>query len=359
MSDKGQVIIMGLEYLIKDALSLDYERKVESDIQIKVVGIGGGGCNSITRLSNQGINAELIAINTDKTHFSIVNAHKKVLLGEKITHGHGTGGSPEIGEQVAQLAVKDIYNILDGADIIFTLAGLGGGTGSGAGPVINEIAKETGALVVSIVTMPFKAEGKKRWNIAEVSLEKFRENANTLIVLDNNRLLELAPKLPILKAFAIMDYLIGDVIKNLAETVTLPSLMNVDFSDLVAIMRNGGTSTILYGEGNYYTPQDAVLDTLNNPLMDIDYRGANGALIHITGGSEMTLQTVYRIAEGITSGIKDNAEVKIGARIDSSYTKKLKITTILTGVHTPYMPRRNTGFVETPNELQELISIVS
>ncbi len=350
---------MGLEYLVKDALSLDYERKVESGIRIKVVGIGGGGCNSITRLSKQRINAELIAINTDKTHFSIVNAHKKVLLGEKVTNGHGTGGNPEIGEQVAQLAAREIYNILDGADLIFTLAGLGGGTGSGAGPVINEIAKETGALVVSMVTMPFKAEGKKRWSIAEASLEKFRENSNTLIVLDNNRLIELAPKLPILKAFAIMDYLIGDVIKNLAETVTLPSMMNIDFSDLQAIMRNGGTSTILYGEGNYYTPQDAVMDTLNNPLMDIDYRGASGALIHITGGKDMSLQTVYRIAEGITSGIREDAEVKIGARIDSSYTKKLKITTILTGVHTPYMPRRSAGIMESTNEIENLISIVS
>ncbi len=348
---------MGLEYLVRDALALDYGQRPETGIRIKVVGIGGGGCNSITRLSKQGINAELIAINTDKTHFSIVNAHKKVLLGEKILQGGGTGGNPEIGEQVAQLAAKEIYNILDGADIIFTLAGLGGGTGSGAGPVINEIAKETGALVVSMVTMPFKAEGKKRWNIAETSIERFRKYANTVIVLDNNRLLELAPKLPLVKAFAIMDYLIGDVIKNLAETVTLPSLMNIDFSDLVAIMRNGGTSTILYGEGNYYTPQDAVMDTLNNPLMDIDYKGATGALIHITGGSDMTLNTVYKIAEGITSGIREDAEVKIGARIDNAYTKKLKITTILTGVHTPYAPRKEVRM--EPNMLQDLISIVS
>ncbi len=350
---------MSLEHLVKDALSLEYDRRVESDIQIKVVGIGGAGSNSIDRLSRQKIKAEMIAINTDKTHFSIVNAHKKVLIGEKLTNGHGTGGDPSLGEQIAQMAAHEIFHVLDGADIIFTLAGLGGGTGSGAGPVINEVAKETGALVVSIVTMPFKPEGKRRWSIAEQSIEKFRENANTVIVLDNNRLLEYAPKLPVKKAFAVMDYLVGDIIKNLAETVTLPSMMNIDFSDLKAIMRNGGTSTILYGEGNYYTPQDAVMDTLNNPLMDIDYRGASGALIHITGGTEMTLQTVYRIAEGITSGIRDDAEVKIGARVDGSYTKKLKITTILTGVHTPYMPNRDAEIYEDSGKISDLISFVA
>ena len=350
---------MGLEYLVKDALALDYRESNEADINIKVVGVGGGGCNSITRLSTQNINAELIAINTDKSHFSIVNASKKVLIGKKLTKGHGTGGNIQIGEQAAQMAYNDIYKILDGADIVFVLAGLGGGTGGGAGPVINEIARDAGALVISMVTMPFKAEGKRRWELAESSLQKFRNNSHTVIVLDNNRLVELAKNLPISKAFAIMDYLIGDVIKNLAEAITIPSLMNIDFSDLEALMRNGGTSTILYGEGNYYTPQDAVLDTLNNPLMDIDYRGANGALIHITGGSEMSLQTVYRIAEGITSGIREDAEIKIGARVDERYTKKLKITTILTGVHTPYIQKENARYItEEIGGINDLISVV-
>lgn len=346
---------MGLEYLIEDALSLDIEKNV-GDVRIKVVGVGGGGCNSITRLSRMNLDADLIAINTDEMHFSVVNARKKVLIGKKVTGGRGTGGNIEIGEQAAVSSSAELFKIMDGADIVFVLSGLGGGTGSGSGPVVAEIAKETHALVISMVTMPFKSEGRTRWEIAKSSVEKFRKNSHTVIVLDNNRLLKLAQKLPVEKAFSTMDYLIGDVIKNLAEAIRIPSLMNIDYSDLEAVMRNGGTSTILYGEGNYYTPQDAVIDTLKNPLLDIDYHGANGALIHITGGPETTLQTVYRITEGITSGIRDDAEVKIGARIDGKYKNKLKITTILTGVHTPFIPKRDFGIEYDP--IKSILSIV-
>ena len=264
-----------------------------------------------------------------------------------------------MGEQVAQLAYNDLYSMMDGADIVFVLAGLGGGTGSGAGPVVADIARETGALVVSMVTMPFNAEGSRRRQIAEYAVEKFRDNSHTVIVLDNNRLLDVAKNLPIEKAFSIMDYLIGDVISNLTDAITIPSMMNIDFSDLEALMRNGGASTILYGEGSYYTPQDAVMDTLNNPLMDIDYGGANGALIHITGGKDMSIQTVYRIAQGITAGIRDDAEVKIGARIDERYSNKMKITTILTGVHTPYTSQRRAEYAfETTGRIEDMISMV-
>lgn len=350
---------MGLEYLVKDALSMGYEAREWDDIRIKVVGVGGAGCNSVTRLSNQGINAELIAVNTDNAHFSIVNADKKVLIGKTLTRGRGTGGNVDIGEQAAQMARKELYSVLDGADLIFVLAGLGGGTGSGAGPVVTELARETGALVVSMITMPFKMEGKNRMSIAKMALERFRKKTNTVIVLDNNRLIEIAPKLPIKKAFAVMDYLIGDVIKNIAEAITIPSMMNIDFSDLETLMHRGGTSTVLYGEGNYYSPQDAVVDALNNPLLDIDYRGASGALIHITGGPDMSLRTVYKIAEGITSGIREDAEVKIGARVDKSYTNKIKITTILTGVHTPYIQEKSTVYgTGEIGRFNDLISVI-
>ncbi len=350
---------MGLEYLVRDALSMGYGTPSRADVNIKVVGVGGAGCNSVGRLSSMKLNAELMAITTDKSSLPLIKAPRKILVGEKLTRGRGTGGNPGIGEQVAQLAYNELYKMLDGADMVFVLAGLGGGTGSGAGPVIADIAREAGALVVSIVTMPFKVEGKRRWAVAEDSVMKFRDNSHTVIVLDNNRLLSIAKNLPLEKAFSIVDYLIGDVISNLTDAITIPSMMNIDFSDLEALMRNGGTSTILYGEGNYYTPQDAVVDTLNNPLMDIDYGGASGALIHITGGKEMSIQTVHRIAEGITSGIRDDAEVKIGARIDERYTNKLKITTILTGVHTPYAPQRRANYAfEEAGGIEDLISVV-
>jgi cell division protein FtsZ len=337
---------MGWDHIIEEALAAG-PRNV-SDFKVKIVGVGGGGCNSVARLSKMNIRAEKIAINTDKRQILSIDVPKKVIIGENRTYGNGTGGRVEIGEQVAYDSMKAIRHMVSGANIVFVLAALGGGTGSGAGPVIAKIAKETRALVVSIVTMPFKAEGNMRWKVAQEALEKFREVSNTVIVLDNNKLVELVPRLPFNKALAAMDVLISDLIQGIMDVATTPSLMNIDFSDIDSVMRHGGTSTVLYGEGDYYTPQDAVVDTLNNPLMDIDYRGATGALIHITGGPNMTLRTVYKISEGIVSGLSDNANVKIGARIDKSYRNKIKITTILTGVHTPYMDSAPAKFAE-PN----------
>ncbi len=337
---------MGWDYLINEALSVGGGYS-QQGIKIKVVGVGGGGCNSIHRLSKMGLNAELIAVNTDEPHLNRIDADKKIIIGKNLIRGRGSGGLMDIGEQAAQMAYGHLLRILDGADVIFVLATLGGGTGGGAGPVIAEIAEQTRALVVSIVTMPFKSEGKGRWNNAKMALEKFRKNSNTVIVLDNNRLLELASKLPLEKAFLVMDTLIADIIKNVSDAVSVPSLINIDYSDLETIMRRGGTSTILYAEGNYYTPEDAVVETLNNPLMDIDYRRASGVLLHITGGPQMTLRTVYRIMEGITSGISENAEIKVGARIDDRYRNKIKITAILTGVHTPFLAE-NKMDIEVP-----------
>ncbi|NPA75410.1 MAG: cell division protein FtsZ [Euryarchaeota archaeon] len=326
---------MGWDYLINEALS-ESPRKV-GGLKVKVVGVGGGGCNSIDRLSKMNLDAELIAINTDRRQIMSIDAHKRVIIGEDMTYGRGAGGSVELGERVASASMDAVSGILEDADMIFILSTLGGGTGSGAGPVIAQLARKTRALVVSIVTMPFKAEGKRRWENATLALEKFRKVSNTVIVLDNNKLLKLVPKLPLKKAFMIMDVLVADLISSVVDVVNNPSLINVDFSDIDTLMRHGGTSTVLYGDGDYYTPQDAVVDTLNNPLMDIDYRGATGALIHITGGPNMTLRTVYKISEGIVSGLSEDAEVKIGARVDDRFRNKLKITTILTGVHTPFV----------------------
>ena len=347
---------MGWDNLINEALSV--EGAYSQGIKIKVVGVGGGGCNSINRLSKMDLNTELIAVNTDEPHLNKIDAHKKVVIGKNLVRGRSSGGRMELGEQAAQMAYRQLYKILDGADITFVLATLGGGTGGGAGPVIADVAKQTRSLVVSIVTMPFKSEGKSRWNNAKIALEKFRDSSNTVIVLDNNRLLELASKLPLEKAFLIMDTLIADIIKNVSDAISTPSLMNLDYSDLEAIMRRGGTSTILYSEGNYYTPEDAVVETLNNPLMDIDYRRASGVLLHITGGPQMTLRTVYRITEGITSGIQEDAEVKVGARIDDRYRNKIKVTAILTGVHTPFIRNVNTGFETVKMGIEKYIPMV-
>ena len=330
---------MGWDYIVNEALS-EGPGNV-GGFKVKVVGVGGGGGKSVQRLKKTNLGAEMLAINTDKKQLLNLDVSKKVIIGSDLTRGSGTGGKVDLGERVAANSIKALTKVLSGADIVFVLTSLGGGTGSGAGPVVAEIAKQTKALVVSIVTMPFKVEGENRWNNAQIALEKFKASSNTVIVLDNNRLLKLVPKLPVIKAFAVMDTLVADLINNVVEIVNKPSFINIDFSDLNTIMRRGGTSTVLYGEGDYYTPQDAVMDTLNNPLMEIDYRGATGALIHITGGPNMTIRTVYKISEGITSGIRDTAEVKIGARVDERYRNKIKITTILTGVHTPFVEQKN------------------
>lgn len=330
---------MGWDYLIKEAIS--ESPAYVGGINVKVIGVGGGGCSSIHRLNKIGLNSELIAVNTDEVQLRNLDVPKKVIVGKDVTHGRGLGGNMNLGETVARSAMEPLYRLVDGADIVFVLSALGGGTGGGIGPVIAELARETRALVVSIVTMPFKAEGPRRWQNAQAALERFRKVSNTVVVLDNNRLLELAPNIPVEKAFMAMDVLVGDIIKNVVETVNTPSFINIDYSDLTAVMRRGGTSTVLYGEGEYFSAEDAVIDTLNNPLMDVDYRGATGALIHITGGPNMTLRTVYKISEGITANIRDDAEVKIGARIDERYRNKIKVTTILTGVHTPFVAEQN------------------
>jgi len=330
---------MGWDSIINEALSAG--PRYSSGFKVKVVGVGGGGTNSIYRLSHIGLNADMVAINTDERHIRSLDLPKKVIIGKSFTGGKGLGGNMELGETIAQQSARALLKVMDGADLIFVLSSLGGGTGGGAGPVVAELAKQTHALVVSIVTMPFKAEGKRRWENAQASLERFRDVSNTVVVLDNNRLLELAPNISFKKAFMAMDVLVGDLIRNVVETVNEPSFINIDYSDLETVMRRGGTSTVLYGEGEYYSPEDAVVDALNNPLMDIDYRGASGALIHITGGPSMTLRTVYKISEGITANIRDDAEVKIGARVDEKYRNKIKITTILTGVHTPFLPEQS------------------
>jgi len=337
---------MGLEYLIKEALSMSSSNNYARKVNIKIVGVGGAGCNSIRRIHHFGLAdyAHLIAVNTDRTQIENLGVGTRILIGEKITEGYGTGGKIEVGERcvVDPTATSILKKYLDGADMTFVLAGLGGGTGGGAGPHIAKLAKSLGSLVVSIVTMPFKNEGQGRWNNALIALEKFQSYSNTVIVLDNNALLKIVPNLPLENAFTIMDHLTSKIIKNIVETIALPSMINIDYADLRYIMRHGGTSTVLLGEGGVDNLNEVVTTTLNNPLMDIDYRGADGALIQITGGPTLTLGMVDKVVSGILDHLDNCTNVKWGARIIDSYDEKVEVTAILTGVHTPYVSEYGT-----------------
>lgn len=305
------------------------------DLKIKVIGAGGGGSNSINRLMRIGVHgAETIAINTDAMHLRQIKADRKILIGKRTTRGQGAGGRPEIGEQCAEEAREEIADALKGADIVFLTAGMGGGTGTGSAPVVAELAKECGSIVVAIVTTPFDAE-RARLDTARAGLERLRGYADSTIVLDNNRLLRLVPKLPFDDALSVMDQLISEAIKSVTEAITRPSMINIDLADLKTIIRVGGTSTILYGENSAREPERVVVEALNNPFLEIDYTGAKGALIHVTVGPRISISTVHQVIAGMTAPLDASATVIFGARTDPDYEGSIKVTAIVTGVRSP------------------------
>ncbi|MBC7108289.1 MAG: cell division protein FtsZ [Methanomassiliicoccales archaeon] len=309
------------------------DEDIEKDLRqlkILVIGCGGGGCNSINRLNDLGLKgAETIAINTDRRHLARIKADKRLLIGASLTKGFGAGGDPELGRVCAENAFEPLNEILCGADLTFVIAGLGGGTGTGSAPVVADLARRNGSLVFSIATMPFECEGR-RVDIATRGLWRLEEFSDTLLILDNNRLLEMVPHLPVDQAFGVMDQLISEIVKGITEAITEPSLINIDFSDLRAIFRQRGISTVLYGENS--DPDSVVKDALSNPFLDIDFTGATGALIHITGGSNLTLKRVTRVVEGITAFLDPQANVILGARVDDDCEGVIRVIAIITGI---------------------------
>lgn len=301
--------------------------------RIMIVGCGGAGNNTINRLYNMGIEgAETVAINTDKQHLDLIRADKKILVGKTLTRGLGAGGYPEIGAKAAELARGTLEEIFKNADLVFVTAGMGGGTGTGVAPVVAEIAKEQGAIVVGMVSSPFRVE-RARAVKAEEGLEEFRRAADTVIVLDNNRLLEYVPNLPIDQAFSVMDQIISETVKGITETITQPSLINIDYADIRAIMGCGGVAVMLVGESkNQDKSDDVVRAALNHPLLDVDYRGATGSLVHITGGPDLSLKEAEEIAASLTYELSSSANVIWGARISPEYEGKVRVMAIMTGV---------------------------
>ena len=313
-----------------------FEGLAVGQANIKVIGCGGAGNNMVTWLYKRGIKgAEIIAVNTDQQHLKISEADKKFIIGKELTRGLGCGGFPQKGAQAAQESINELKMSLKDADMVFVCAGMGGGTGTGSAPVVAQLCKDMGAIVIGTVTMPFNIE-RARIEKAEHGLEMLRKSSDTVIVIDNNRLVQIAGNLPVQQAFAVANELVATMIKGIVETIAMPSLVNLDFADVKAIMTNGGVAAIGVGSSDTTNKvEEAVKGALENPLLDINYAGATGALIHVWGGPDMTLEEINRVGELVTETLDEDANVIWGARVSDDMKGKLMVMTIITGVKSP------------------------
>jgi cell division protein FtsZ len=317
------------------AIDLELEELLRKQAaKIKVVGIGGGGNNSLNRMKEIGIKGgELIAINTDAQDLLYANADQKILIGRELTQGLGAGSNPRVGEEAARESESEIRKKLSGSDLIFITCGLGGGTGTGAAPVVASVAKKQGALTIGVVTLPFTIEGRKRIENAMNGLEKMEAVVDTLIVIPNDKLLELAPELPLQTAFKIADEILTNAVKGVTELVTTSGLVNLDFADIKAVMVDGGVSLIGMGESDtMQRASEAVERAINNPLLDVDISNAKGALINIVGGNDMSLDECKLIVEAVGTKLSDDAKLIWGAQISPDMDKSIRVLIIVTGV---------------------------
>ena len=302
--------------------------------KIKVIGIGGGGNNSLSRMREIGIRGgELIAINTDAQDLLYANADQKILIGKESTQGLGAGSNPRVGHEAAKESESEIKKKLAGADMVFITCGLGGGTGTGAAPVVAGLAKKQGALVIGVVTMPFTIEGQKRVENAIEGLERLQSVVDTLILIPNDKLLELAPELPLHTAFKIADEILTNSVKGVTELVTTSGLVNLDFADIRAVMTNGGVSLIGMGESDTENrAADAIEKAIQNPLLDVDISDAKGALVNVIGGPDMSLDECKEIIKTVGEKLNPSAKMIWGAKIAPDMDKSLRVLLIVTGV---------------------------
>ena len=318
--------------------SINFDELRAGKANIKVFGVGGAGCNMVTWLFNKGISgATIYGTNTDALHLSITKADEKILIGRELTRGLGCGGHPSRGREAAKESLTELKKATSNSDMVFVLAGNGGGTGSGAAPVIAQLAKESGAIVIGVVTMPFECE-KARHDKAEFALQELTDVVDTAIIIDNNRLVDIAGNLPMEQAFAVANELVSTMIKGIVETITLPSLINLDYADVSTIMRGGQVAVIGVGEADSTDRVEAaVKQALTHPLLDVDYKGATGALIHITCGPDFKLEEFSGVGELVTENLSADAQVIIGARINKDFANRVRVITIMTGVSSPYV----------------------
>ncbi|TET89963.1 MAG: cell division protein FtsZ [Methanomassiliicoccales archaeon] len=323
-------------------------------VSIKIVGAGGGGCNTINRLTQAGVTgAQLCALNTDAKHLLSIHSPRKLLIGKRATKGLGAGALPEVGEQAAHENEEEIRNFIKGAHVVFITAGLGGGTGTGAAQYTGRLAKEEGALTMAIVTMPFKAEGRIRMENAEAGLEKLRKFCDTTIVIFNDKLLELVPRLPIDAAFKVADEVLMQCIKGMTEIITKPGLVNLDYSDLMTIMKGGGVAMIGMGESDEARDRVdfALNEALESPLLgEVDLTHARGALVRIVGGPDLTVSEAERAAALVSEKVNPSARIIWGCSIDPEMERTVRVLLVITGVKAKSLLGKDGTSIIAPTE---------
>jgi cell division protein FtsZ len=317
-----------------DAELLEVLQKLRTNITI--VGVGGAGCNTIARIYEEGISGvNLYAANTDAQHLLTVRAPRKILLGRRSTRGLGAGALPQVGEEAAREAEEELRKALADAHMVFVTAGMGGGTGTGGIAVVADIAKQLGALTVAVVTLPFKGEGRLRMENAEWGLERLRNVADTVIVIPNDKLLQLVPRLSLNAAFKVADELLMRAIKGITELITKPGLVNLDFNDVKTIMKGAGVAMIGLGESSGHAEDratEAIDEAINSPLLEVDISTATGVLINVVGGPDMTVSEAEKVAEEVQKRVSNNARIIWGATIDPTVEHKIRVLLVMTGV---------------------------
>lgn len=330
-----------MDSIIEDAVDDDTQANEFDDVKdakILVVGIGGAGNNMVTRMNKKdNDSAETLAVNTDKQHLKMSKADRKILIGQDLTRGLGAGGHPEKGAKAAEENRSELRSLFADADMVFLCAGLGGGTGTGAIPILADIAKGEDCIVIGTVTMPFQIEGARK-SKAEEGLYRLREYVDTAIVIENDKLIDIAGDMPLDQAFGVADELITTMIKGVTETISKPSLVNLDYADVKAIMHSGGVAVVGYGESDTRNKaKESIAEALSNPLLDVDFDGASGALIHVGGGEELSLNEINDIGETVMNKLDNQAQVIWGARLDEELKGKVQVISIITGVESPYV----------------------
>ena len=327
----------------------------ESFARIKVVGVGGGGCNAVDRMIEEGLQGvEFIAVNTDAQALALSKASIRVRIGDKLTRGLGSGGDPEIGRKAAEESAEELYNVLKGSDMVFVTAGIGGGTGTGASPVISQISREIGALTIGVVTRPFTFEGARRIKSAEAGITHLKEQADTLIVIPNDRLLQIVDKRSSLQeAFKVADDVLRQGIQGISELITIPGLINLDFADVRTIMSEGGAALMAVGTATGdERARDAAEQAISSQLLDITIDGARGILFNVTGGPGLTLFEVNQAAAIIKETAHPDVNLFFGAVIDPDMGENLRITVIATGFERSGMPRNIMERAMQPREIK-------
>src|SRR5689334_13224721 len=318
--------------------------------EVKIIGVGGGGSNAVNRMVETGVQGvEFIAVNTDAQALQMSTAMRKIPIGGRSAKGLGAGGDPQQGERAAEISRDALSDAIDGADMVFLTAGLGGGTGTGAAPIIADIARKAHALTVAVVTLPFTFEGFQRRKTAEEGLARLRDHVDALIVIPNDRLLQLADRqMSLIEAFRLADDVLRDGVQGISDLVTMTGLINLDFADVKSVMQNAGTALMAVGEGRGEgRAMVAARGAISSPLLDVSIEGAKGVLLNVSGGPDLTLAEVTEAAETIQAAVDPEASIFFGAVIHPRQTDEVRVTVIATGLRdmarqTPAAPQART-----------------